>query len=47
VGGIKPGQWLAARVNCSERQANLYIAGKCKPSARAIHAVNGAWLEQA
>ena len=45
--GIKPGQWLAHRINCSERQANLYIAGRCKPSARAILAVNGAWLEQA
>lgn len=38
--GIKPAQWLSDRVKrqggkCSERHANLIIAGKRKPNARA------------
>ena len=49
--GIKPGRWLSDRIErqggkCSERQANFIIAGKCKPSANAVHAVNAAWLER-
>jgi len=43
--GVKPGQWLAARIGCSERNANLIIAGRQKPNARAVLAVNAAWLE--
>lgn len=42
--GIKPAQWLAARVKlqggkCTERHANLLIEGKRKPGARAALAV--------
>lgn len=42
--GIKPGDWLAARIReqggrCTERHANLIIAGKRKPNARAALAV--------
>jgi hypothetical protein len=44
--GIKPARWLSDRIACSERQANFIIAGRCKPSFRAVHAVNAAWLDQ-
>lgn len=37
--GIKPGEWLSRRVNCTERHANLIIAGKRKPNARAALAI--------
>lgn len=47
--GIKPAQWLSDRVKrhggkCTERHANLLIAGKRKPSARAVLAVNAEML---
>jgi len=49
--GVKPGDWLAARIReqggkCTERNANLIIAGKQKPNARAVHALNGALLAE-
>jgi hypothetical protein len=37
--GIKPADWLARRAACTERHANLIIAGKRKPNARAALAV--------
>lgn len=42
--GIKPAQWLSERIRvqggkCSERHANLIIAGKRKPNTRAALAV--------
>ena len=37
--GIKPADWLARRIQCTERHANLIIAGKRKPNARAALAV--------
>jgi hypothetical protein len=42
--GVKPGDWLAARIRqqggkCTERHANLIIEGKRKPNARAALAV--------
>lgn len=47
---IKPGQWLSDRIRelggkCTERQANFIIAGRCKPNARAVLAVNAAMLD--
>ena len=47
--GVKPGDWLAARIReqggkCTERNANLIIAGKQKPNVYAMHALNGALL---
>lgn len=44
--GIKPAQWLSERIECTERQANFIIAGKCKPPARATYAVMGAWFDR-
>lgn len=44
--GIKPGMWLAERANCTERHANLLIAGKRKINARALHALNSAFFDQ-
>lgn len=48
--GVKPAQWLSARVKalggkCSERHANLLIEGKRKPGTRAALAVHAAMLE--
>ena len=43
--GIKPGDWLSRRIGCTERHANLLIAGKRKPNARAILALNAALLD--
>jgi hypothetical protein len=43
--GIKPAQWLSERAACTERHANLIIAGERKPNARAIHALNGAFFD--
>jgi hypothetical protein len=40
AGGIKPAQWLAQRVACSERHANRLINGQRKVTARAIVAIN-------
>lgn len=37
--GVKPGDWLSRRINCTERHANLIIEGKRKPNARAALAV--------
>jgi hypothetical protein len=37
--GIKPGDWLARQINCTERHANLIISGKRKPNAKAALAV--------
>ncbi|MBR1150128.1 hypothetical protein [Bradyrhizobium sp. JYMT SZCCT0428] len=49
--GVKPGDWLAERITeqggkCTPRNANLIIAGKQKPNARAVHALNGALLAE-
>ena len=43
--GIKPGDWLSRQIGCTERHANLLIAGKRKPNARAILALNAALLD--
>jgi hypothetical protein len=37
----KPGLRLAQLVGCTERHANLIIAGKRKPNARTAHALLG------
>lgn len=47
AGGIKPAAWLAEKAGCSERFANLIIAGKRVANARAIHALNASFLEEA
>jgi len=49
--GVKPGDWLAARIreqggHCTERNANLIIAGKQPPNARAILALNHAFFQE-
>jgi hypothetical protein len=41
----KPALNLAQRIGCSERAAQFYIAGKRKPSARAIIIVNTEMLD--
>lgn len=43
--GIKPAQWLSEKARCSERHANLVIAGRHKPNARAVLAVNTAFFD--
>jgi len=42
---VKPGLNLAQRMGCSERHANLIIAGKRKLNARALHALISAFFE--
>lgn len=42
--GVKPGDWLAARIReqggrCTDRHGNLMVEGKRKPNARAALAV--------
>jgi len=37
--GVKPADWLARRIDCTERHANLIIKGDRKPNARAALAV--------
>lgn len=37
--GVKPADWLARRMGCTERHANLIISGKRKPNAKAALAV--------
>jgi hypothetical protein len=44
--GIKPAQWLATKISCTERHANLLIEGRCKPSARALNALNTEILDR-
>jgi hypothetical protein len=39
AGGIKPADWLARRAGCTERHANLIIAGDRKPNTRVAMAV--------
>jgi hypothetical protein len=43
---VKPALHLAQIEGCSERSAEYQINGERKPSARAIHAVDGAMLEE-
>lgn len=38
---VKPALNLSQRVGCTERHANLLIAGRRKPNARAMHALVG------
>jgi hypothetical protein len=43
---VKPGLNLAQRMGCSERHANLIIAGKRKLNARALHALISTFFEE-
>lgn len=41
----KPALNLAQRIGCTERAAQFYIDGDRKPSARALHVINGEMLD--
>jgi hypothetical protein len=48
--GVKPGEWLAARIRaqgglCSDRHGNLIVQGKRRPNPRAIAAMHFELLE--
>jgi hypothetical protein len=43
--GIKPAQWLAQRIRCSERHANRIINGERKVPARGVVAINNEFVD--